>query len=771
MSDDLRELLERYNVNTLKAMITESNLLDNRKGSKAPLKSEILTLMEREYFKPERIRTSYAKLSKGDKEVLNRILLGQPEIGGQTLGRQLVRAGVVQEAPEMPKDRYGYTNSSYNGNPNRGNSSIYEDVMARLTLHGLVFSRSSSTMTTPPKQTFDPGDIIFVPMAVREALPPPTPLAPEAVFEPQQIASADPTLLLRDLYLYWDFVRTHPVDLVRGGTVGKRSLRAIDAALIQSDPKLTDARSETDAPYLHLLRMLLEEIGLLRATGGNLVIRGDPLQIPDFWSRSSDAQIHAYLRDWPNLQAGDDLAVVQDAAATVLRARRMLLETLAKFIAKSWWTPADLLDTLWVQNVDFLYPQHSAAQKQARWSSLSFGGQYYYGETSKLLTKIEDSEQTFLRRCLDGFLYRMGLVELGRDEKQGAEPWHLFRLTERGRRLLPHLNKDRLPDATEAEEGEGRLIVQPNFHLLTMGPVPLAWFAQLDIFAERTRADLGAFEYQVSRESIYRALQAGLEVETIQRFLTEASGVDLPQNVRRSLDEWAQRHERIIFRSGVDLLQTISPDALAQILEQHADAQHLDHALTPTIALIKSGERAKLQTTLLHRGEMPAVSEIAPKAADNSIAITVDGTIRAFHALPHLYMSSRLGEVADLLPDGQWKLTERTIKQGGGSRAKVQRLLDELTALSRDPLPAALIDQIKAWGNYYGNARMDTLTLLEFQSQSILDELLARPQVAEHLTPFSVGARALAVVKGDAAQIEAILAQFGVSVRKGIVGG
>ncbi|MBX3000457.1 MAG: helicase-associated domain-containing protein [Caldilineaceae bacterium] len=769
MTIDIHELLDSYNANTLKSMLAETNLLADRKGGKAPNKAEVIALMTREYFKPERIRASYARLGEVDKEVLNRILLSQSTVSSQLLGRQLVRAGVVQESPEMPKDRYGYGRRRYEGNPSRKNSRIYEDLMARLTLHGLVFSRSSVDMGTRAKHDLDPGEIIFVPYQVRQALPPPTPLPPQKEFKPEQIVSEDPTTILRDLYLYWDFVRGHSVDLVRGGTVGKRSLRAINAALIQSDPKLDDARTETDTPYLHLLRMLLNEVGLLRSTPKGLEITGDPLQAPAFWLQSKDEQIHAYVRAWPDLSPGPDLAGLEEGSVTVARARRLLLATLLKLDPEKWWHAEDLLETMWAQSVDFLYPQHSTIQKlQSRWSSFYFGGQYFYGDASKVLDKIEANETKFLRRCLDGFLYRLGLVELGRGEKQEPEKWQVFRLTERGRRLLPHLDKKNLPTEAAGAEDEGRLIVQPNFHLITIGPVPLAWFAQLDSFADRTQADRGAFEYQISRESIYRALQAGLEVETIQRFLTEASGADLPQNVRRSLDEWAQRHERIIFRSGVDLLQTISPEALTQFSEMRTTASHLDHALTTTVALIKSGERLNLQTALLAHGQMPAVSEIAPKAADNSIAIAEDGTIRAFHALPHLYMSSRLGEVAEPLDDGQWKLTERTIKQSGGTRAKVQRLLDELTALSRDPLSATLLDQIKAWGNYYGNARVDTLTLIEFQSQSILDELLARPQVAEHLTAFSAGARALAVVKGDLNQIETILAQFGIAVRQGI---
>jgi hypothetical protein len=85
-------------------------------------------------------------------------------------------------------------------------------------------------------------------------------------------------------------------------------------------------------------------------------------------------------------------------------------------------------------------------------------------------------------------------------------------------------------------------------------------------------------------------------------------------------------------------------------------------------------------------------------------------------------------------------------------------------------LPEELTDNIKAWGNHYGNATMDTLTLIEFRDQEVLRELVADSDLAKILRPFEAGRRALAIV--DRAHLDTaqtLLAQRGVGIKWGLV--
>ena len=99
----------------------------------------------------------------------------------------------------------------------------------------------------------------------------------------------------------------------------------------------------------------------------------------------------------------------------------------------------------------------------------------------------------------------------------------------------------------------------------------------------------------------------------------------------------------------------------------------------------------------------------------------------------------------------------------------MEALLAELGKLQRGALPASLVAQIKAWGGYYGAARAETLTLVEFQNQSILEELLAQPDLKDLITPFARQGRALAIVEnGKLTKVKNALSALGITVKKGI---
>src|SRR5206468_10566403 len=86
----------------------------------------------------------------------------------------------------------------------------------------------------------------------------------------------------------------------------------------------------------------------------------------------------------------------------------------------------------------------------------------------------------------------------------------------------------------------GRLIVQPNFELVALAPVSETLLIQLDRFAERLGLEHIA-QYRITKASITRAIQHGLDAPTIQQILEEAAAGELPQNVQYSLAEWERQ--------------------------------------------------------------------------------------------------------------------------------------------------------------------------------------------------------------------------------------
>jgi hypothetical protein len=123
---------------------------------------------------------------------------------------------------------------------------------------------------------------------------------------------------------------------------------------------------------------------------------------------------------------------------------------------------------------------------------------------------MDKLEQTFVAQIMAGFVFQLGLVELGyATPPDKPTAWQAFRLTPLGTAVLHNKPLDTAPAA-------GQIIIQPNFQILAMGPVSLSLLAKLDLFAERRKVDRHAFEYHLSRESIYAAQQVGYAVDQVE---------------------------------------------------------------------------------------------------------------------------------------------------------------------------------------------------------------------------------------------------------------
>ncbi len=768
-SDDLDTIVDAYHIATLRAVAHAAGLPLPERGKLS--KSQVKATMRTTFFARERVLASLGRLTGEERALLNRLLLRGGSAPSESLRREAIRAGLADEAPErvgarpeQSRDYVPYATGGYIGSPYRDSSRVFEDVIARLTLHGLVFSRLTYAEWGPvPKLQFHPGDTLYVPPAVLAHLPGPEPVE-ETELVPATVREEEPALLLRDLYLYWDYVRRNDVPRTRAGLVSKRALRAINARLIVPDPLLDDARSEAVTGRLALLGELLAALRLVRVQPGHLrPTSDDPLHVPEFWGWPEAEQVAACLRAWPHLQGLSELPT--EAAAFephLARAREALLAALAGCHDARWRAPEALLEQLRAADQEFLFPGRRRIRPGRSYGYSSYYHNHYYGSPESLLRSLDALEARFVEGALTGLLASLGLVELGYE----GERLVAFRLSSAGRATLGQAQAG----GTAAPAEAGRVILQPNFQLVAMGPVSLATLARLDLFAEREQADRGAFAYRLSRDSVYRAQQAGMGVAEIVRFLEESCAIELPQNVRRSLEEWAVHHERIVFRSGVSLLQAATPELLQELLAGPAGACGA-RAVTPEVALLAGGGQERLVAALVERGLFPAVSGADPQSADSSVIVEADGRIRPIHAVPSLHLRGRLARLAEegVNGDGEWRLTPASVRRIGGNRARVLRLLEELARLHRGPLPPALVERVKAWGGYYGDAAVETVTLVEFADAEALDELLERPDLQALLTPFPAGTRALAMVPaGRLAELKEILAALGMRVREGL---
>ena len=182
---------------------------------------------------------------------------------------------------------------SYKGSPHKSDSKIFEDVMARLTLVGLAFSSTAQTARAEQqfKMQFHPGETLFVPSWIEEALPAPSAtIFKESKPAPKHTLSTDPQAFIRDLYLYWDCVRKNKISLIKAGYVNKRGLKLLNSHLILSDANLAKAQDESFAPRLFQIRQLLIALGALQVAAQQLLAVTTPA-IAQLWQQNSLEQI------------------------------------------------------------------------------------------------------------------------------------------------------------------------------------------------------------------------------------------------------------------------------------------------------------------------------------------------------------------------------------------------------------------------------------------------------------------------------------------------
>jgi hypothetical protein len=300
--------------------------------------------------------------------------------------------------------------------------------------------------------------------------------------------------------------------------------------------------------------------------------------------------------------------------------------------------------------------------------------------------------------------------------------------------------------------------------------------AQLDSFATRLKAER-AVEYEITTESIYRAQQSGQQVEEIVQWLERTTGAPLPQNVGRSLAEWQANFERIVFRPRVGWLQTETPELADALLANPALRGAIIKRAGPTSLLLHADKVEAVERVLLEADELPVRTARPEDARKACITVTADGAIQFAHAVPSLYVFGHLFPFADQTPTqpepgressrgGSWRITRESVRRAGAAGLDAPAIIASLEALALGGVPAELQVRIKAWSKYYGDAIVQTLTLVQFRDQDTLTELRTDPILARYIRPFKLDAKlGLAVIKpSDVAALQALLAERGINL-------
>lgn len=179
-------------------------------------------------------------------------------------------------------------------------------------------------------------------------------------------------------------------------------------------------------------------------------------------------------------------------------------------------------------------------------------------------------------------------------------------LTTAGRYLLGQVDDFALAEPVP------KILVQPNGEVVFLTPSSVA-DGRLSQIAERVGHGVGVL-FRIDRTSVRRAAAAGLDAEAILTILSNVSTGGVPDNVARSIRDWADPCRHVQVREAV-LIRCPDPRTAHRVLALAGDA---GRALGDTIVeVIDAARQATLFRRLRREGIFAEAGE-TPAAADRA---------------------------------------------------------------------------------------------------------------------------------------------------------
>ena len=773
-----RRILEQYHFSILKDMVSLHKVVPKTNKKKAHIEALAPYL-----FTPAAIERGLAVLGRREKLALQVLQRTEGPVEANRLRLKLLRQGIIEAGDK--KKPYGYYRPVINVLGHERNRTTFYDVIGRLMAAGLVCGEGivESVYSQRTKVYYDNVAILYIPDSVRERLPEPPPQRPKEVKLEAltRVVEGSAREFQRDLYFYWSTVRSTPLAMTKAGRLYKKALQTVNGALLH--PQDIKGKSELDLPRLLFMRKLLGELGLLQVKDSTLFA----VEKPEFFAAGAARRIRMVFEGWrdgtfwnevlriPNVHVSGAGSLLSDAPPDVANARKQVLQHAVKFQGDKinvWVSIDQLVDHIRDANYDFLLPRDYTPSRSYYYSYYGYTSQRSpynsYGNSMRWSFQPSFSDEAegwevveagFIRNIFLEPLHWMGLVDLAYDGDRFAA----YRLTPVGAWVLG------IGPEVEIPEGEGKVVVQPNFEIFALDPISDITLSKLDAFAERVSAER-AIKYHLTRESVYRAQRMGWSAERILETLGEMSDTPIPQNVVRTLNEWQAIHERItIYRHG-SLLQAVDAKLLDRLEQESEVASHLISRPDETIVLVtpRPGAIASLVQVLQDRGYPPARTRSSKDVLHPSFTIADNGELVFNTPLPSIYVYAQIAPFTGRDERDRYYLTQSAVQEAIAGGMTIDEILGRLRALHVGPLPRWVEIKVRAWGGYYGGAAIQELVLVQVENDRILSELLQEPELRGILRPFvPASPGALAVVsKRDLEKLKREFAERGIEIRE-----
>jgi hypothetical protein len=748
MDISAQDLLQGYDLSSLKQM-AQAQGIKGVSGAKYAMVPILAALV----FDAGRIERMLGELSDAERALLDHVILAGGDVPTTLIRNQLEGEGIVEKPSGTTHYRYSYYQREKGSHRDR-NSRKFEDLVARLGALGLLFTLDPVHSGGYIVSISEPGKRLIIPDAILEHLPAAT-LDVETVAEPETVRRADSGQLLRDLYLLFSLADREKIALTNRGLIMKRSLTRIGQVLGR-EVEVAAVKTEEELAGFSLLRGLAEDLGLLAGSVGELLLdpRGEQfLALPASERRQRLFDAYLTTARWSELHRVPDLNVrgkgfnLYYAPANVPPARQRVLAELAELPVGEWIPIEHLLTRLRLRAYEFLFSRTPSPDSYYAVNYRFYGFGHYNPYVSNVnglgITLDIDNERFgwdvaetgFISVVVTEALYALGVVDLG---GQG-DAITAFRITNDGRRLLAG-------EALEEDETATQVIVQPNFQVFAFQPTGEDVLFMLDRIAERTRTGQ-AMEYELTQASMYLAQRSGLDTSEVIRYLESVSAHELPQNVRRTLEEWGAQHERVTFRPRTPLLQTIDELTLDALYADESVGPLLGRRLAATVALIPVSQLQNVHQRLIASGQLAALSEGLGFQAGPQLDVQPDGTIIFRQPQPSVYTLHELQPFVDA-ENGRLQITPDSLRRGAQFGLDADAVVAILERLSGGTLPGDPAALVRRWTKDWGNGAIYDATILQLETPQQLTDLMADPEIRPLLQTIS-DAPTIAIVQSN----------------------
>jgi hypothetical protein len=726
------DLLRTYSAPSLQQMCRQRGV--QHKGS---AKESLVQALARVLYDPVSVQRAFDDLAPVERHLVDLLILAGGDAPTSMIQQQLEKEGRVDKP--VRDDRYGYYYGHESGTIRVKGSRKFEDVVARLGALCIVFTVDPTDGYGKTVEHGKPGRRLLIPDQILRQLPN-VRFPVETIAQPPVVRSADPAPMLRDVYLLLSLAARESIPLTARGAIVKKTLTRINQTLSRPED-LTDIRSEEDLSWIPLLRALAEELGALAPSVGELVL--DPraaeiLKLPAGERRRRLFDAYRNTSRWfdvmriPGLTVRGKGVSLRVAPPAAIAARKRVLAELAEMPVGEWIAVAHLVDRMRLRAYEFLLSRRGVPSS---YYSYGHGNRYVsnpyiydnpLGVTFEIYGKGQDDwdivEGEFIWVIVTEVLHGLGIVDLAGDDQSIKA----FRVTEDGGRLL---RNEPLPEVVAAPN----VVVQPNFQIFAFEPTGEDVLFTLDQIANRVSAQQ-AIEYELTRDSVYRAQRAGMDTQAIVSFLESVSSVGIPQNVRRTLEDWGGQLERVTLRRRAPLLQTTDEATMDALYVDPEIGPLLGRRLAPTVAIVANADLRRLSDRLIASDRLPALTEGPDDRSAPAPRLSIDGEGKvAFrHQLPSLFDLSLLRPFVDEA-SGEMRLTSASLRRAARAKRSADEMIATLERLQAGPLLPEVAAFVRKWAKDWGRGALVESVILQVAQAETLSDLLADPEVKLHL--------------------------------------